>query len=493
MRKNPRLYEINASIFLRRVSRKHGSRLALAAIPDAEWQSLARQGFDLVWLMGVWQRSTVAREQAQCNIIMRRRYNDALPECSDVDIDGSSYAINGYQLDAQLGQPADLALIKTNIHNQGLGLMLDFIPNHLARDNPWLASHPEWFVQGSKAALHQHPDWFFSPDGKTFFAHGRDPYFPPWGDTAQINFFSRELRQAMTAELLKIARLADGVRCDMAMLALNDVFQQVWGDTIKGYPRPQTEFWTELIEAVKKQYPDFIFLAEAYWGLEPRLLNLGFDFVYDKTFYDRLRYSSAADIRNYLATADIPLEQGMHFIENHDEPRAPVIFGRERSLAMAVAMATIPGLCLFHDGQFEGKRIHMPVQLVREPEEAIDLEVRQFYHKLLEITAAPAFHDREWKLLETAPAWPGNGTDRDLLTWCWYSGNRLKIVAINYVPHQSQGRLKLPVQLKTGQRVDYHDELTGAEYGGNPDEINRLGLYVDLGPWRCHILNMLID
>ncbi len=448
MRRNPHLYEINANIFLKRISAKYGNNFTLATIPDNEWKAIADEGLDFVWLMGVWQRSDKARELAQNNVDLRKHLNIIVPECSDTDVNGSTFAISAYELDDQLGEKADLTQVRAKLKNQGIGLILDFIPNHLARDNPWVTSHPDWFVQGDKTCVYNNPERFFSPDGKTNFAHGRDPYFPPWGDTVQVNFFSTEMRQALIGELLKIAGVADGVRCDMAMLALNDIFRHVWAEAIKDQPRLATEFWVDAITAVKRKYPDFLFIAEAYWGLGLKMLKLGFDYVYDKTLYDRLKFSTPAEIVGYIARPDMPIEHGVHFVENHDEPRAPVYFGRQRSLAAAVVIATIPGIRFFYDGQFEGKQVQIPVQLMREPIEDVDQEVEQFYHKLLEIINAPVFHSQNWKFVETVRSWQDNESFRNLLAWCWASGNKLKIVVINYSTYQSQGRIKLPVILK---------------------------------------------
>ena len=185
---------------------------------------------------------------------------------------------------------------------------------------PSSAIHP-----GEEADARAHPDAFFSPDRGVYLAHGRDPNFPPWTDTAQLNFYSTDLRQALIKELLRIAEVADGVRCDMAMLALNDVFGGVWGK-LANYPKPDTEFWAEAITQVKQRRPDFLFLAEAYWGLEKQLQQLGFDFTYDKVFYDRLRFSNARDIREHLMTDGPYQQRSVHFIENHDEERAVTRF-----------------------------------------------------------------------------------------------------------------------------------------------------------------------
>ncbi len=489
MRHHPHLYEINARIFLRRLSGKYGRNLTLASVPDVEWQQLARRGFDLIWLMGVWQRSPGSRKQALSHSRLRHEYDEALPGWTEDDVGGSPYAIYAYTLDNSLGQDGELPLLKSKLNRMGIRLMLDFVTNHLALDHPWTRSHPNRFVQGTNADIHAHPDWFFSPDGKIHLAHGRDPYFPPWTDTAQVNFHSADLRAALISELIRIAEVADGARCDMAMLALNSIFEQIWGKFVKNYHKIQTEFWTDAIRQVKQQRPDFIFLGEVYWGLEQRLQELGFDFVYDKVFYDRLRSSTPAEIRNHMKKERVYQQHLARFIENHDEPRAVTAFGRERSLAAAVAFSTIPGLHLFHDGQLEGRKVCLPVQLVREPKEAPDAEITKFYDRLLATCSAPAFHDGEWTLLETSPAWAGNESYHNLLAWSWQYDNQLKIVAVNYSQTPSQGRLKLLVEFKGGEKVVFLDGLTGTSYASDSNEVNSLGLYIALDPWHSHILS----
>jgi hypothetical protein len=123
-------------------------------------------------------------------------------------------------------------------------------------------------VQGTAENVRANPHLFFSRPGATLYlAHGKDPYFPPWTDTVQINYASREAREALIEELLRIAKLADGVRCDMAMLVLNQVFQKNWGPFIQKDAFPKEEFWATAIPKVKKQNQKFLFLAEVYWGL----------------------------------------------------------------------------------------------------------------------------------------------------------------------------------------------------------------------------------
>lgn len=488
MRGHPHLYEVNARVFTRRVSEKCHRALTLAAVPEAEWQLLKRKGFDLVWLMGVWQRSPGARQRALLDPALHREYDQALPGWADEDVAGSAYAVHAYSLDPALGQREELAQLKSSLNRHGLGLVLDFVPNHLAFDHPWMLSHPDWFVQGSKEDIRAHPEWFFSPDGRTYLAHGRDPNFPPWTDTVQVNFYSTDLRQALIDELLGIAELADGVRCDMAMLALNRIFQQVWGGVAKDLPQPKTEFWAEAIERVKRKKPNFLFLAEVYWGLERELQQMGFDFTYDKLLYDRLRFSTPGEIRSHLMADRLYQQRSVRFIENHDEPRAITAFGRERSLAAAVIIATVPGLRLFHDGQLEGRRIRLPTQLVRETEEAGDPEVMRFYDRLLAACDAPAFHEGEWTLMEVNQPWEGDETHHNLLAWFWGYAEHSKIVVVNYSPNRAQGWLKLP--LEDIERVVFRDELTGKPHIPDANELRHRACYVDLGPWHAHILDV---
>ena len=61
-------------------------------------------------------------------------------------------------------------------------------------------------------------------------AHGRDPYFPGWPDTLQVNHRHAGFREAMLRTLESIAQQCDGVRCDMAMLVLPDVIARTWGE-----------------------------------------------------------------------------------------------------------------------------------------------------------------------------------------------------------------------------------------------------------------------
>jgi len=149
-----------------------------------------------------------------------------------------------------------------------------------------------------------------------------------------------------------IASQCDGLRCDMAMLLLNQIFERTWGS--RAGQRPSTEYWGDVVPAIKKEHPDFRFIAEAYWDLEWELQQRGFDFCYDKRLYDRLEHENAESVRLHLC-ADLGYQEKLlRFLENHDEPRAAAAFPAAKEKAAAVTVSTLPGARLFHEGQFEG-------------------------------------------------------------------------------------------------------------------------------------------
>ncbi|MGA2595597.1 MAG: alpha-amylase family glycosyl hydrolase [Bryobacteraceae bacterium] len=394
----PFLYEINTWAWLNGLSRKYARAIQLGSVPAEEWNEIASWGFDAVWLMGVWERSPAAAAIAREHPDLQASYRSALPDFTPADVVGSPYAVHRYVVDAHLGGPDGLKQARVELARRNLSLILDFVPNHVAVDHPWTVEHPEYFVHEADGSI----------------AHGRDPYFPPWTDTAQINAYHPALRSAYIATLQDIALQCDGVRCDMAMLLLNDIFRETWGD--KAGATPGEEFWKEAIPAV----PGLTWIAEVYWDLEWTMQQLGFNYCYDKRLYDRLAYENAGGIRQHLA-ADIG-HQGklVRMIENHDEPRAAAIFPYAKEAAAATMIATLPGAKLFHQGQFEGRKIKMPVQLGRWPDEPVDSGLLEFYRALLQECRDPEIRHGEWRPLET-----GN---ENLLSWT----RGIRTIAINY-------------------------------------------------------------
>jgi glycosidase len=483
----PSLYQINTRVWLTELGRMADRPVTLDDVPDSELDRLAASGFDWIWLLSVWQTGPAAQRISRANREWRREFEQTLPDLREADIAGSGFAIAGYVVHSALGGDGALARLRQRLQQRGLRLMLDFVPNHMAPDHPWVEQHPDYFVHGSEIDLARAPQNYCrvtTSRGSQLLAFGRDPYFPGWPDTLQLDYGNPATQDAMIGELTKISGQCDGVRCDMAMLILPDVFARTWGI------RPEP-FWPMAIAAVRQQHPEFLFMAEVYWDLEWTMQQQGFDYAYDKRLYDRLRDGHPAAVRGHLH-AGLDYQNGLaRFLENHDEPRAAATFAPGRHEAAAVVTFLAPGLRFFHQGQFEGRVKRISPHLVRAPSEPVNSALRQFYERLLEVLHRGVLRQGEWRLLDCVPAWQGNGSNDAFVAYGWQdsSGNRL-IVAVNDANHQSQCYVRPPFAGLAGRQWRLRDLLSGARYDRDGSDLESRGLYLDVPPWHCHVFDV---
>jgi hypothetical protein len=481
----PVIYEINTIAWLSGLSRRGGTPVTLASVPNAEWDAIAALGADAVWLMGVWERSPAGLAVALANAGLQLEFRRALPDLTPEDIAASPYCVRRYVADGRFGGFAALAIAREQLASRGLGLVLDFVPNHLARDHPWVETHPERFIHGTPADLARDPAGFFQA-GPHVIACGKDPYFPPWSDVAQVNAFSPGLRMGTVDALRDIASQCDGVRCDMAMLLMTDVFARTWGE--RAGIAPADDFWPGVISSVLAQAPHFTFIAEAYWDREWALQQQGFHYCYDKRLYDRLAYGDASGVRDHLRAAAAYQGRMLRFIENHDEPRAAAVFGRERARAAAALVGAVPGAMLVHQGQLEGRTVRSPVFLARWPEETGDEGLGVFYRALLREIRAPLFRTGEWALLASG-GWSDNDSFRHLVACSWTEGAARAVVVVNLSDVRAQARVMLPWADVATHDWRMEDALTGEIFDREGRDLVQ-GLYVDLPPWQVHWLRV---
>lgn len=481
--RRPIIYEINTWLWLRELSRRHGAPVTLGTVPPQEWDALAALSIDAVWLMGVWEHSPAGVAMALKDETLRQAFLDALPDMTMEDVVGSPYCVRRYEVDPALGGRAGLAAARAELARRGVGVILDFVPNHVAPDHPWILSHPEYFIQGSDEDLARAPGEFFQA-GSAVIANGRDPTFPPWPDVAQLNAFRPDLRAATIDTLIDIGEQCDGLRCDMVMLQTTAVFRRTWGD--RAGASPHQEFWLEILPAVRAKHPHLRFIAEVYWDMEPAMQRQGFDYCYDKKLYDHLAHGTAETVRDHLVADPAYQDRLVRFIENHDEPRAAGTFTGEQAHAAAVAGLTLPGAKLLHQGQFEGYRVRLPVFLARRPAEPDDPSLRAFYRRLLPILRLPALRDGEWRAC-ALNGWPDNTSFENLVAWCWRAGDDRAVVVVNLSAQPAQARVQLPWPDLAQQNWVFEDRLAGQSYERNGDELLNMGLYVDLPSWGRHI------
>jgi hypothetical protein len=292
-------------------------------------------------------------------------------------------------------------------------------------------------------------------------------------------------REQLRLVIASIAEQCDGLRCDMAMLALRGIFEGIWGGRTSGRPRAESELWPELFAAARERHPDFLFIAEVYWGKERELRALGFDYVYDKSLYDELVHGAPRELRHHLSDDD----RLVRFLENHDEPRAAAVFPPNRHRAAAVIVATLPGMFLLHDGQLTGRRVRVPIQLRRRPPEPPDPSLAVFYERLLHLVRDPLFRRGSWRMVETRAAWEGNPTWENFLAYERQIDHRRAWIIVHFAAHQGQCFAAFDAGDLRGRRVELHDLLSGVNYIREGDDLAN-GLYVDLPAFGVHLFEV---
>lgn len=359
----------------------------MADINPAVLDAIASLGATHVWYTGVI-------EHAHCSDYTR--YGIPLHNPHIVKgRAGSPYAITDYyDIDPDIATDVDRrmeefdALIERT-HAHGLKAIIDFVPNHVARQY-----HSDNMPAGIRdLGDGDRTDWFFYPGNNFYYiprqqfapvdvdlGTGADRYveFPAratgndcftaypgkydWYETVKLNYGVDPANGSHHFDpipdtwfkMLHIlrywaARGVDGFRCDMAHMV-------------------PVEFWQWAIANVRKDYPHVIFIAELYdVGIYRRYLDQGgFDLLYDKVnLYDTLRdiqagHSSAARLTSCWQTVEGISARMLNFLENHDEQRyaSPFYAGNAATvLPSLVAMTTMStGAVMIYNGQELGER-----------------------------------------------------------------------------------------------------------------------------------------
>lgn len=492
----PMLLEIHVRQWLVELSQRRGREIDLYAIPEDELDRLAESGITHLWLMGVWPTGPLSRREAQTLPTLRRAYEEALPGFADADIAGSPYAVSAYHVPPTLGGDAGLAALRMRLRERGVGLILDFVPNHTGLDFHWAHSRPHLYVGSptpfaDSIALHV-------GSGSRSVAFGKDPYFPGWTDTLQIDFRRPESRKAVVDLIASVAARCDGVRVDMAMLLLNEVFESTWAHVpvvdAHGHslPRIGEEFWWKAIADIKALHPDFVFIAEAYWGKEDALIDLGFDFAYDKTLTDRLVHHDGAGAVAHLYGMGERNQRRVHFLENHDEERIATRLDLDEHRAAALLTLALPGVRFLHDGQNEGRRVFARIQLLRRKKEEHDAAIAALYDAILRALRDSCVGDGDAALIPPLPASPGNETHRRFAIIQWQrkgDADSFDVVVINLSPGRAQCRARLTAQGIGAGSFQLTDLLGPQRWVRDGLEMKTEGLFLDVEPWASQLFS----
>ena len=269
-----------------------------------DFSPLLSHGLNCLYLLGVFDNTgpLIVREESGHDLTATA---NRLP---------SVFAVSNHQRpNPNLGTQAELVTLIRHLQDQGFHVILDFVPNHTGTTHPWVKTHPEYYH-------HHQPGQFVAEFS---------------GDVYKLNYANQELRRHMLSVLTTIASWgADGVRVDMAHLV-------------------PTDFWHQAITALRADYPDFIFIAEAYpsspLDLSPLkdLLATGFHAVYNSPLYHNLHaFFSGSPLGHTLAhvnytRANFAPNQLINYISNHDDPAPP---------AAATYLEALLALILFSPG-----------------------------------------------------------------------------------------------------------------------------------------------
>jgi len=383
-------------VWLDQLSRRYARDIrTLDAIPDEELATLARRGVNGLWLIGLWQRSHASAEIKQ--------------RMGDPDAAASAYSLDDYRIADELGGEAALADLRERAMRHGVRLSSDMVPNHMGLDSRWVIEHPERFLSLPEPPI---PSYRFTgPDlsrdervtiriedgywdrsdaavvfqrvdrqsGETrYIYHGNDGTSMPWNDTAQLDYLRPEVREAVIATILDVARRSPIIRFDAAMTLARRHIQRLWypppgggGDAVptrvgQGMSTAAfeaampVEFWREVVDRVAAEVPDTLLLAEAFWMLEGYFVRtLGMHRVYNSAFMHMLRDERNAEyralIKETLAFDPEVLKRFVNFLNNPDERTAIDQFGDDdRYFCAATLLVTLPGLPMFGHGQVEG-------------------------------------------------------------------------------------------------------------------------------------------
>jgi glycosidase len=414
----------SAYVWLDQLSRAYGRWIKrLDEIPDEELETLARRGFNAVWLIGVWERSRASERIKRL--------------CGNPEAIASAYSLHDYVIASDLGGEDAYATLRDRARARGIRLASDMVPNHMAIDSRWVIEHPDWFLALPYSPFPSYrfegPD--LSSDGRVeikiedhyydrtdaavvfrrvdrwtgdthFIYHGNDGTSFPWNDTAQLNYLNADVREAVIQTILHVARQFPIIRFDAAMTLAKRHYQRLWfpepgsGGAIPsraehGLTKPEfdaampVEFWRELVDRVAAEAPGTLLLAEAFWLMEGYFVRtLGMHRVYNSAFMNMLRDEENANyrsvIKNTLEFDPDVLKRYVNFMNNPDERTAVEQFGKgDKYFGVCTLMSTLPGLPMFGHGQVEGYT------------EKYGMEYRKAYHDEQPDQWLVARHDRE--------------------------------------------------------------------------------------------------
>ena len=392
---NCTLLQISTRQYLYLLSQKYSRPITkLIDIPECVFDEWKQMGFEWVWMMGVWQLGEYGLQFDREDSYRRGKYDISCPDWKEEDVIGSPFAIVSYTINKEIGEEKDILWLRQQLNKRGMKLMLDFVPNHTAFDSIEIQDNKrEYYIHFPdnknvpKDMTEDQYNYRYGPNG---IAYATTLDWKPWTDVAQLNYMNEDLRKSRINIILKIASHCDGIRCDVSIAQLNDIFWNKWQFELQnsGYSKLEKEFWQQAISTVKEKYKKCVFFAEANYDSSGILKKCGFDYVYDRCLFLELQKKDDFDLSLVKKNVNDPeIARYSHMVENHDQCRSLTAYNGNpiKEHAAAIVTLTLPGLRLVNQDQWCGYKYHIEVQLRRAVKEEINQDFVSFYMKLFEI------------------------------------------------------------------------------------------------------------
>jgi glycosidase len=538
-------------VWMDQLSKKYARHIkTLAQIPDEELALLANRGFNALWLIGLWERSTASQKIKQI--------------CGNPEAVSSAYSLYDYTIATDLGGEEEYKILQDRAWSKGIRLASDMVPNHTGIFSKWVIEHPHWYVQADNPVF---PGYNFSgpnlseddrvslfiEDGYwnrsdaavlfkrvdnftgsvTYIYHGNDGTSMPWNDTAQLNYLIPEVREAVIQTIIHVARKFPIIRLDAAMTLAKKHFQRLW------FPQPGSggdipsraefamtreqfdqvfpvEFWRDVVDRVAQEVPDTLLLAEAFWMMEGYFVRtLGMHRVYNSAFMNMLKNEDNQNyrlaIKNVMDYNPEIMKRYVNFMNNPDEETAISQFGQDdKYFGICTLMATLPGLPMFGHGQIEGFR------------EKYGMEYIKAYWEEIEDQDLISRHEREiFPLLKKRYLFsevknfilfdligPEGYVIEDVYVFTNQSGGEKALVLYNNRYERSIGWIKfssasahksengfrqfslsqgLSLNSDNDRYTIFRDQISNLEYIRNNDDLVHHGLYIELDGFKYHV------
>ncbi len=447
------VYQTDARIWLGEESRRERRPVTLGSISHGSLDTLAERGFRWLWLRGVWDTGTAGREAARRRSRWLDELKEALPDLELGDIDGSPFAVREHRVRPEMGGDDALEELRADLARRDVRLILDFAPDSVSLDHPWVDAHPEFLAEETGTV---------SPRASR-------------GGALRLNHDAPGLGAALLRELEKVAALSDGV------CAVHGTGGEEAGQT----------FWRAAISRIRSVHPRYVFLAEGVRGLDGATARAGFDLAVDPVLLDRLLALDATGVREHLTAAAPAGRRAVRFLEGYGGPRAARTFPEAAYFAAAVVAYLSPGVKLFHDGQIEGRRAPHDARLSRRASEPSDREIQAFHERLLEILARPEAAEGASSIEPIRGAWEGNSTWKQFVVSLEKDASGVILLSVvNYGPLQGQCYVDLAPLEPRGREWVFQDLFSLQVYERDGNDLAARGFYVDLPPWDYNVFEV---